>query len=163
MTNLDCPFTAGLRMAKKLQAETDMVIVDFHAEATSEKQALAYHLNGYVSAVIGTHTHVQTADEQISKRGTAFICDAGMTGPYDSIIGMEKGPSLGRFITGMPKRFTTAADDVRLAGVILRIDPTTGATQEIERLMLNFDLVEYQNKRQDMNEEGTQLDEQPAD
>lgn len=148
MPNLDCPFQTAMREVKRIQAETEIIFVDFHAEATSEKQAMAYYLDGRVSAVVGTHTHVQTADEQVSSRGTAYVTDAGMTGPYDSIIGMEKGPSLGRFLTGMPKRFTTATDDVRLAGVIVRIEAATGRAVEIERLMLTFDIEQYQNSRQ---------------
>ncbi|MBD3403615.1 TIGR00282 family metallophosphoesterase [candidate division GN15 bacterium] len=148
MANLDCPFQAAMREVKRIQSQTNIIFVDFHAEATSEKQALAYYLDGRVSAVIGTHTHVQTADESISARGTAYLTDAGMTGPYDSIIGMEKGPSLGRFLTGMPKRFTTASDDVRLAGVIVRIDAESGRAVEIERLMLRFDMEEYQSRKQ---------------
>ncbi|MCB2201391.1 TIGR00282 family metallophosphoesterase [bacterium] len=147
MANLDCPFQAAMREVKRIQSQTSIIFVDFHAEATSEKQAMAYYLDGRVSAVVGTHTHVQTADESVSERGTAYLTDAGMTGPYDSIIGMEKGPSLGRFLTGMPKRFTTASGDVRLSGVVIRIDAESGRAVEIERIMLPFDIDEFQNSR----------------
>jgi metallophosphoesterase (TIGR00282 family) len=108
MKDIDCPFRVGDKLVNIIREETDLVIIDFHAEVTSEKQALHYFLDGRVSAILGTHTHVQTADETISERGTAYITDVGMTGPYDSIIGMAKGPSLQRFLTGMPKRFTCA-------------------------------------------------------
>jgi metallophosphoesterase (TIGR00282 family) len=147
MNNIDCPFQVGMQEVKRLQEQTAVIFVDFHAEATSEKQALAFHLDGMVSAVIGTHTHVPTADEHVTRRGTAYITDAGMTGPYDSIIGMEKGPSLGRFITGMPKRFNTASDDVRLAGVVVKIDPESGQAISIERIMREFDIQKYQAKK----------------
>ncbi len=146
MANIDCPFRTADREIEKMREKTQIIIVDFHAEATSEKQALWNYLDGRVSAVIGTHTHVQTADERISPRGTAYITDAGMTGPHDSIIGMEKGPSLGRFLTGMPKRFTTAIDDVKLQGVLIRIDTETGMAQSIQRVSRDFDLAGYQNK-----------------
>jgi len=141
----DCPFGIAMRELDRLRDQTNMIFVDFHAEATSEKQAMAYYLDGKVSAVIGTHTHVQTADERISPHGTAYITDAGMTGAHDSIIGMEKGPSLGRFLTGMPKRFTTASEDVRIQGVVVRIDPADGRAVEIQRFSREFDLAGVQN------------------
>lgn len=145
MANLDCPFQAAMREIDRMVSQANIIFVDFHAEATSEKQAMGFYLDGKVTAVIGTHTHVPTADEQISGKGTAYLTDAGMTGPYDSIIGMEKGPSLGRFLTGMPKRFTTASNDVRLAGVLLKCDPDTGKAVEIQRVMRPFNLDDYQN------------------
>jgi len=141
----DCPFGVAMRELDRLRDQTNMIFVDFHAEATSEKQAMACYLDGKVSAVIGTHTHVQTADERISPHGTAYITDAGMTGAHDSIIGMEKGPSLGRFLTGMPKRFTTASEDVRIQGVVVRIDPADGRAVEIQRFSREFDLASVQN------------------
>ena len=146
MANTDCPFKAADREVKRIAEKTPIIIVDMHAEATSEKQAMAFYLDGRVSAVIGTHTHVPTADEQISERGTAYITDAGMTGPHDSIIGMDKGPSLGRFLTGMPKRFTTASGDVKLRGVLLKIDPTDGRALHIERISQDFDLAEVEGR-----------------
>ena len=149
MNNIDCPFRVGAREVDYLRQVTPIIFVDFHAEATSEKQAMFHYLDGRVSAVIGTHTHVQTVDEQISPRGTAYLTDAGMTGPHHSIIGMDIGPSLGRFLTGMPKRFSTATDDVRLSGVLLRIDPANGQAESIERLMVSFDLKDFQNRHTD--------------
>ena len=145
MASSDCPFRVGAQIVEKVRQETSVIFVDFHAEATSEKQALAHYLDGRVSAVVGTHTHVQTADERIQEQGTAFIADAGMTAPHDSIIGMDKGPSLGRFLTGMPKRFSTAVDDVKIQGVVVRIDPADGHTESIERFSRDFDLAEYQD------------------
>ncbi|MEW6049835.1 MAG: TIGR00282 family metallophosphoesterase [Candidatus Zixiibacteriota bacterium] len=141
MSDTDCPFRVARREVAQLTNSTNIIFVDFHAEATSEKQAMAYYLDGRVSAVIGTHTHVQTADEQISEKGTAYLTDAGMTGPHDSIIGMEKGPSLGRFLTGMPKRFTTASGDVKLSGVIVKVEPESGRATHIERFMVAFDIA----------------------
>jgi metallophosphoesterase (TIGR00282 family) len=143
MKDLDCPFRSGSHAAQRIREETNIILVDFHAEATSEKQALAYFLDGKVSAVLGTHTHVQTADEQISLQGTAYITDAGMTGPHDSIIGMQKDPSLQRFLTGMPKRFSTATDDIRMSGVILKVDTDSGQAKHIERFCLKYNPDEF--------------------
>lgn len=140
MSNIDCPFRLANKELNQLPEDCKVVFVDFHAEATSEKQAFLYYVDGKVSAVVGTHTHVQTADERITKRGTAYITDAGMSGPHDSVIGMEKGPSLGRFLTGMPKRFTTATDDVRLQGVIVKVNPVDGQATHIERYGVEFDI-----------------------
>jgi len=153
MSNIDCPFRTADHVIEKLQGQTPIILIDFHGEATSEKQALLYYLDGRASAVIGTHTHVQTADEKISPRGTAYITDAGMTGPHDSIIGMEKGPSLGRFLTGTPKRFTTATDDVRIQGVVIRIDADTGTALHIDRFSREFDISTFQGKGHDYNDE----------
>jgi metallophosphoesterase (TIGR00282 family) len=144
MANIDCPFRVADRELSRLGKNCDVIFVDFHAEATSEKQAMCFYLNGRVSAIVGTHTHVQTADEQITSKGTAYITDAGMTGPFDSIIGMEKGPSLGRLLTGMPKRFTTASEDVRLNGVVIKVDTDSGQAESIERLSVEFDLEQFQ-------------------
>jgi len=146
MKDIDCPFKTADREVERLKRETNVVFVDFHAEATSEKQALMYYLDGRVTAVIGTHTHVQTADEYISKRDTAYITDAGMTGPHDSIIGMQKQPSLERFLTGMPRRFSTATDDVKISGVILKVDVASGRAESIERYMLDFDLSQVSER-----------------
>ena len=152
MANIDCPFRTADAEIEKVKALTPIILIDFHAEATSEKQALWYYLDGRVSAIVGTHTHVQTADERVSSRGTAYITDAGMTGPHDSIIGMEKGPSLGRFLTGTPKRFTTATDDVRVQGVVIRIDAHSGQATQIERFSREFDLGAAQTKDQENND-----------
>jgi metallophosphoesterase (TIGR00282 family) len=144
MVDTDCPFRTAKREVAQISERTNIIFVDFHAEATSEKQAMWYFLDGRVSAIAGTHTHVQTADEQISERGTAYITDAGMTGPHDSIIGMEKGPSLGRFLTSMPKRFTTATNDVKISGIVVRIEPESGRAESIERFKINFDISQVQ-------------------
>jgi 2',3'-cyclic-nucleotide 2'-phosphodiesterase len=145
MPNTDCPFRTANRLVSDIARETQVMFVDFHAEATSEKQAMLCYLDGKVSAIVGTHTHVPTADEQISKRGTAYLTDAGMTGAHDSIIGMEKGPSLGRFLTGMPKRFTTATDDVRIMGAVVKVNTEDGRAESIERFSQNFDIAAVQN------------------
>ncbi|MBK7141080.1 MAG: TIGR00282 family metallophosphoesterase [bacterium] len=147
MAPLDDPFRTAKREVGHLSSETNIIFIDFHAEATSEKQALCHFLDGRISALVGTHTHVQTADEQITPRGTAYLTDAGMTGPHDSIIGMEKGPSLGRFLTGMPKRFSTASGDVRISGVVIKVDPESGRAEDIERFCLPFDI---NNAQQDV-------------
>ena len=147
MADIDCPFKKATRQLAAISEQTNIIFVDFHAEATSEKQAMMYHLNGKVSALVGTHTHVPTADEKVTSKGTAYITDAGMTGPYDSVIGMEVGPSLGRFVTGMPKRFTTAKDDVKIAGVIIRIEIETGRAIGIERFQYDFDIDDIDSSR----------------
>ena len=147
MAPLDDPFRVAKREVAQLSNETNIIFMDFHAEATSEKQAMMYFLDGRVSAIVGTHTHVQTADEQITARGTAYLTDAGMTGPHDSIIGMDVGPSLGRFLTGMPKRFTCASGDVRISGAVIRVDVESGRAEHIERFVLPFDI---NNAQQDV-------------
>ncbi len=139
MKDIDCPFSVGRELVTRIRTQTKVIFIDFHAEATSEKQALHYYLDGQVSAVVGTHTHVQTADEYVSSLGTAYITDAGMTGPHDSIIGMEKEPSLQRFLTGMPRRFSTASEDVRLSGVFLEVESETGRAVRFERFIHKFD------------------------
>jgi hypothetical protein len=144
MKDLDCPFQVAAKLVDEIRKQTPIIFVDFHAEATSEKQALAHFLDGRVSAVVGTHTHVQTADESVSKGGTAYLTDAGMTGPHDSIIGMEKAPSLGRFLTGMPKRMSTATDDIRLSAVLIEINPENGRAVSISRLQRKFNLADFQ-------------------
>jgi metallophosphoesterase (TIGR00282 family) len=133
MPAIDCPFRTADGCLSMIGDQTKIIIVDMHAEATSEKKALATYLDGRVSAVLGTHTHVQTADEQILAKGTAFISDAGMTGPHDSIIGMKHDAALKRFLFGMPYRFSCAIGDIRMQGVILDIDDQTGKTRSIER------------------------------
>lgn len=145
-SNTDCPFRKAHSMLNALPEDCRIVFIDFHGEATSEKQAFAHYMDGRVTAVIGTHTHVQTADEKISVRGTAYLSDAGMTGPHDSILGMEKGPALGRFITGLPKRFTTATDDVRLQGCLLTVREEDGFALGIERVSVPFDISKVDSK-----------------
>jgi 2',3'-cyclic-nucleotide 2'-phosphodiesterase len=115
----ESPFTAAERLVEEARRETPVIVVDFHAEATSEKVALAYHLDGRVTAVLGTHTHVQTADARVLAGGTAAITDAGMTGPHDSVIGSEPEGAIRRFVTGLPVRLEPASDDVRIEGVLI--------------------------------------------
>ena len=130
----ECPFLAADRMIEQLRAQADAIIVEIHAEATSEKQALGWHLDGRVTAVVGTHTHVPTADAAVLPKGTAFICDVGMTGPYASVLGRELKPVIGRFIDGMPRRFDVATDDVRLSGVLIEISASMARAEKIELL-----------------------------
>ncbi len=122
MPPLENPFLLALDEAKWLRQHTKIIFVDFHAEATSEKIAFARMLDGQVSAVVGTHTHVQTADEQIFPGGTAYLTDAGFTGPHESVLGREIEPVLKRFRTGMPQRFEVARNNVRLQGVVVEVD-----------------------------------------
>lgn len=130
----DCPFQAADREIAVLKQQCQIIIVDFHAEATSEKIALAYYLDGRVSAVIGTHTHVQTADERILDNGTATISDVGMTGPYDGVIGVEKTQVIQKFINGLPIRFEPAEGRTILNAVLLTIDEKTGKALEVRRI-----------------------------
>lgn len=135
MNGLDCPFRKADGILAELGPEQRIVIVDFHAEATSEKGALGAYLDGRVSAVVGTHTHVQTADERVLPGGTAFISDAGMSGARDSVIGIRKELSVQRFLTQMPVRYEISKKDPVLCGVIVSIDETTGKSLQIERVM----------------------------
>lgn len=134
MGAMDCPFRVGMDRVGELRAQTKIIIVDMHAEATSEKIAMGYYLEGEVSLIFGTHTHIQTADEKILPGGTAFITDVGMTGPYDSVLGRRKEQIIQRFITGMPLRFEMAEDDVKLCGAIVDVDELTGRAREIKRI-----------------------------
>jgi len=138
MPPLESPFLSVLSEIEHLRRSVSLILVDFHAEATSEKIALARMLDGQVSAVIGTHTHVQTADEQIFPGGTAFLCDAGFTGPHDSVIGRETEPIVRRFLTGIPQRFDVAKGRVLLQGALLQIDDRTGRAVKIERVSETF-------------------------
>jgi metallophosphoesterase (TIGR00282 family) len=134
MATNDDPF----RVADKLvsSAKAKVILVDIHAEATSEKMALGYYLDGRVTAVLGTHTHVPTADECILPNGTAYQTDVGMSGPYDSIIGVEKEMVLKRFLTNMPGKFEAAKNDPRMSAVVIECDATSGRASSIKRLML---------------------------
>ncbi len=136
MPQIDCPFRTGEWAVNKISGETKVIFVDFHAEATAEKQALAFHLDGKISALIGTHTHVQTADERISPNGTAYITDSGMTGPYDSVIGMKSDAALNRFLFQTPQKYQTAKDERHLSGIYLKVDIETGKAMEIERILI---------------------------
>jgi len=137
MTALDDPFAVVLREIESVTREASIVFVDFHAEATSEKVAMGWHLDGRVTAIAGTHTHVQTADERVLPRGTAYITDAGFTGPHDSVIGVDRNAALARFVTAMPQRFDTASENPRLNGVVVTCDPATGRASAIERVNLS--------------------------
>jgi metallophosphoesterase (TIGR00282 family) len=134
MAPLDCPFAWADRSLDALRERSAVIVVDFHAEATSEKQALARYVDGRVSAVLGTHTHVQTADERILPGGTAYLTDCGMTGPVESIIGTRIPEILRRFRTQMPQKFEVASGPVDVCGVILDIDEETGKARKIARL-----------------------------
>jgi metallophosphoesterase (TIGR00282 family) len=134
MLNLDDPFAVVLKEIEAVRARAKVIVVDFHAEATSEKVAMGWHLDGKVTLVVGTHTHVQTADERILPNGTAYLTDAGMTGPHDSIIGMERQPSLARFLNGMPSRFEPATGNPRLNGVVVEADDHTGRATAVTRI-----------------------------
>ena len=130
----DCPFRCAAREIERLRMTTPMIIVDVHAEATSEKVALGWFLDGKVSCVFGTHTHIPTADERILPKGTAFLTDVGMTGPYDSVIGRKTDQILERFLTGMPVKSDVAEGNVQLRGLLVELDPKTGKASRVERL-----------------------------
>ncbi|MDN5325763.1 MAG: 2,3-cyclic-nucleotide 2-phosphodiesterase [Moorella sp. (in: firmicutes)] len=131
---LECPFRLGRQLAEELRVQTRVIIVDFHAEATSEKVALGWHLDGLVSAVVGTHTHIQTADARVLPGGTAYITDIGMTGPRDSVLGVKTEIIVHKFLTQLPARFEIAGGVTQLEGVILDIDPSTGRAAGIQRV-----------------------------
>jgi metallophosphoesterase (TIGR00282 family) len=139
MLNIDDPFQAVLREIEALKSRTRIVFVDFHAEATSEKISMGWHLDGKATAVVGTHTHVQTADERILPKGTAYLTDVGMTGPHDSVIGVEIEPALNRFLTALPQKFDTATGNPRLHAVVVEADEQTGGAKSIERISLSAD------------------------
>jgi metallophosphoesterase (TIGR00282 family) len=136
---LDCPFRAAERELEDIRKQTNVIVVDVHAEATSEKLAFGYFLNGKASAVIGTHTHVQTADETILDGGTAYITDCGMTGPFRSILGRDIEAVLKSFITRMPHYFKVAKDDLRLTGVVVDVNENTGKARSIQRIQVRCD------------------------
>lgn len=137
MASLDCPFRRALAELEWLRPQTSVIIVDFHAEATSEKAAMGRFLDGKVSAVLGTHTHVQTADEQIFPGGTAYITDVGMTGPSQSVIGFRPEAVLERFVTQMPRRLEPATGPGQLSGAVVEVDPQTGRARSIQRVLLH--------------------------
>ncbi|MGA8037105.1 MAG: TIGR00282 family metallophosphoesterase [Candidatus Acidiferrales bacterium] len=139
MTPLEDPFRTVNRELESLPADLKVIVVDMHAEATSEKQAMGWHLDGRVSAVLGTHTHVPTADNRVLPGGTAYITDVGMTGPHDSVIGMEKKPIVQRFLDSMPTKFTVAEGDVQMNSVEIDVDPETGRAKSIERVNFRLD------------------------
>ena len=142
MTAIDDPFRVIPAEIAAVRDQARLVFVDFHAEATSEKVAMGWHLDGKATVVVGTHTHVQTADERILPNGTAYITDVGMTGPHDSVIGVERSAIIQRFLTGLPARFETATENPRLSGVLVTADERTGRAQSIARLSLSSQDIE---------------------
>ncbi|OZM58646.1 TIGR00282 family metallophosphoesterase [Lottiidibacillus patelloidae] len=136
---IDCPFRKADEIIAEVKKHTPYIFVDFHAEATSEKQAMGWYLDGKVSAVVGTHTHVQTADERILPNGTAYITDVGMTGPYDGILGVEKEAVLKRFLTSLPVRFEVTSGREQLNAVLMNFDNQTGKAEDIKRIIINED------------------------
>lgn len=144
MREADCPFRIADAALAELKDQTKLVLVDIHAEATAEKMALGWHLDGRVSAVVGTHTHTQTADDRILPKGTAFLTDAGMTGGFDSVIGMDRTAALKRFLTALPERLTPADGDVRINAVLFVLDETTGRALSIQRLQVPYTRGEVQ-------------------
>ncbi len=138
LNHYDCPFRAASALVAEARRQTPLILVDFHAEATSEKVAMGWHLDGKVTAVLGTHTHIPTADERVLPGGTAYITDAGMTGPYDSVIGVKKELAMAAMIQMMPQKFEPASGDVRMCGALVEADPASGRALSIRRIMLNL-------------------------
>lgn len=134
LTTIDCPFRTAKEILKKIKKETSVIFVDFHAESSSEKEALCFYLDGQVSAVVGTHTHVQTADERIFKNGTAYITDAGMTGPADTVIGTKKEIAVARVLSQMPLKMEIADSAAEICGVVAEIDIASGKALSIFRI-----------------------------
>lgn len=134
LSDLDCPFRMAQQLIESIQNKTRVILVDFHAEATSEKVAMGWYLDGRVSAVAGTHTHVQTADERVLPEGTAYVTDIGMTGPFNSVIGVKKELVLQKFLTQMPVRFEVAGGPYQFNAVVVEIDEETGKALSIERI-----------------------------
>ena len=139
MEPLDCPFEAARRELTRLKMVTPIIVVDMHAEATSEKVAMGWFLDGQVSCVFGTHTHIPTADERILPQGTAFITDVGMVGPYDSVIGRRVDQILQRFLTHLPAKSEVAEGNVQLRGLLVEVDPKTGKALAVERITRTLD------------------------
>ncbi|MGQ9509870.1 MAG: TIGR00282 family metallophosphoesterase [Thermodesulfobacteriota bacterium] len=149
MRHLDCPFRVGEKEVERLREETFTIIVDFHAEATSEKTAMGWFLNGVVSAVVGTHTHIQTCDDKVLNEGTAYITDVGMTGPTDSVIGIRKQMALDRLLTQIPWKFDVASEGIELQGVVIEIDERTGRSENIKRLRIPLNEREKENENRE--------------
>ena len=144
MQELDNPFSRVLEEIEAIRARARVILVDFHAEATSEKVAMGWHLDGKVTAGIGTHTHVQTADEQILPGGTAYMTDAGMTGPHDGVIGVDRAAVLDKFQRGMPVRMETATGNPRLNGILIAADDATGKATSVQRISLSAKELEHE-------------------
>jgi hypothetical protein len=138
MANIDCTFRTAKEEVNKMREHTNLIIIDFHAEATSEKIAFGYFMDGKVSAIVGTHTHVQTADEKILPGGTAYLTDVGMTGPALSVIGIDVDQIIHRFLTNMPMRFETARGEGILSAMVIEIDDETGKALAVQRLQLSY-------------------------
>jgi metallophosphoesterase (TIGR00282 family) len=153
MPPVDDPFAAVGAAVERLRGECRVIVVDVHAEASAEKVAMGWYLAGKVTAVIGTHTHVLTADSRILPGGTAYQTDAGMTGPHDSIIGVQKDAALARFLTGMPQRMEPAEDHPRLQGVVISVDDQTGQATAIERLDWSMDDIASARASMDVSED----------
>jgi len=140
MPMIDCPFRAAESLIYKIKEQTKVIIIDFHAEATAEKIALANFLDGKISLLVGTHTHVQTADERIFPTGLGYITDVGMTGPYDSVIGMKTDAAINRFLYQTPQKYQSATENNHLSAIFAKIDEETGKTTQIERIFIpDFD------------------------
>ena len=135
MASIDCPFRSADWVLPKIESETKVIIVDFHAEATAEKIAMSHYLDGRVSAIIGTHTHIQTSDERIMPKGTGYITDSGMSGPYESVVGMKVQAAVNRFLYQTPQKYEAATNDIHLCGVFLKVDSSSGKTIHIERIL----------------------------
>jgi calcineurin-like phosphoesterase len=134
MDPVDCPFASADKILAELKGTTDIIFVDMHAETTSETRAMGWHLDGKVAAVLGSHTHVQTADEEVLPGGTAYLTDAGMTGPYRSVIGMSIEPVLQKFRTGIRSKFKPATEDIRFCGAVVEVEESTGLARGIQRI-----------------------------
>ena len=139
MAPIDCPFRAAERELARIPADVKVIVVDMHAETTSEKQAMGWFLDGRVSAVIGTHTHVATADAHVLPKGTAFLTDVGMTGPHDSVIGMDKEGIVRKFLDGLPARFEVGEGDVQMHAALIDVDESSGHARSIEHLVFRAD------------------------
>jgi hypothetical protein len=137
MAPIDCPFRTVDSLLEMVPETVKICFVDMHAEATSEKQAMGWYLNGRVTAMVGTHTHIPTADEKVLPGGTAYVTDLGMTGPYESVIGVEKDTVIRKFLSQLPERFEVAKGDVRLCGVLVEADALTGRAVSIRRIDRN--------------------------
>lgn len=140
MPPIDCPFRTADDILQRIKSQCKIILIDFHAETTSEKMALGWYLDGSISCVVGTHTHIQTADERILPKGTAYISDLGMVGPWNSILGVDKEPVIQKFITGLPARFNVASGTTVFCAVIIRIDTDTGKVNSIARIQNYLDL-----------------------
>jgi len=147
--SVNCPFRALEAIVEEIKKETPVIIVDMHAEATSEKVAIGHFIDGRVSALFGTHTHIQTADEKVLPKGTAYITDLGMTGPCDSVIGQNKENIIQRFLTSLPIRFSVAQDDVKLHGAVIDVDEVTGKARSIVRIQRALVAPENMSGRQE--------------